>query len=143
MSRAAALIGVALLAAAPVAVIAGQRMAEGGTPVTAAPPVPVAVARTLRGSVPVERLTCIRTIDAIEPTGAGATILFRAGRRDYYRNDTDGGCRNLARGDRITTERVTGDRLCSGDVVRTSDRTSGVLTGSCTLGEFIRYAPAR
>lgn len=140
MSRVALVAGLALLAA-PVAVLAGQRLAEGGTPVTEAPPVPAPLARTLRGLAPVERLTCIRTIDAIEPTGAATTILFRAGRRDYYRNDTDGGCRNLARGDRITTERVTGDRLCNGDVVRTSDRTSGVLTGSCTLGDFIRYAP--
>ena len=103
-------------------------------------PLPPALARSVRGLAPDTTLACIRIIDAVEPSGAGDTILWRTGRRLYYRNDTLGGCTGLGRGDRIVTERLSGDRLCRGDVVRTRDRTSGVLTGSCTLGEFVRYA---
>lgn len=107
-----------------------------------APPVPLpsALEKSVKGLVADGRLDCIRFSDAVDPKSADATILWRTGMKLAYRNDTNGGCFGLKRDDRIVIESIKG-RVCKGDIVRTVERTSGTPSGSCSLGEFVRYAP--
>lgn len=124
--------------------LAGAGVAQLGPasiPLTEPPaPLPPTLVGNVKGLVPIGRVSCIRFIDAVDARSAGTTVLWKTGPKLAYRNDTTGGCFGLRRNDRIVTSSIKG-RLCKGDFVRTADRTTGVPTGSCALGEFIRYAP--
>lgn len=68
----------------------------------------------------------------------GNTILYDRGtRRTIYRNDTQPGCR-ISNNDILVTRSPTGN-LCSGDIIRTIDRTAQFVTGGCAFGEFVPY----
>lgn len=121
--------------------VAAAELFPAVEPLAAPPaPLPPALASSVKGLVPDGRLNCIRFIDAVDPKSADATILWRTGMKLAYRNDTSGGCFGLKRDDRIVIDSIKG-RVCQGDIVRTANRTSGQPTGSCSLGEFVRYAP--
>lgn len=67
------------------------------------------------------------------------TILFRDGRNRVYRNDPLGGCSPMGRGGyTLVTRPITG-QTCRGDIVRVVDLSSGMMAGSCSLGDFIPY----
>ena len=71
----------------------------------------------------------------------GGTILYTVSKNLVYRNDTGGGCENIARGDIFVTQSNAG-RLCRGDIGRTVSQIGGAMTGSCALGSFVAYRKA-
>jgi hypothetical protein len=71
------------------------------------------------------------------------TLLFREGSRRVWRNDLEGGsCYGLSMGGALVTKRGVGtSSLCRGDVSHVMS-SSGLITSSCILGDFIPYTTA-
>ena len=69
------------------------------------------------------------------------TILYRDGRTTYV-NQPLGSCNLLGRGSYALVTRSSGSQLCRGDIGTVTDMTSGMVVGSCALGDFIPYKPA-
>ncbi len=70
------------------------------------------------------------------------TILYRDGRTTYV-NKPLGSCNNLSRGSYALVTRSSGSQLCRGDIGTVTDMTSGTTVGSCAIGDFVPYRPAR
>lgn len=67
------------------------------------------------------------------------TVLFRRGSTVYVQNPR-GGCPGLGTpGYTLVTRAVGGNRMCSGDIARLADLSSGTSGGSCILGPFVPY----
>lgn len=94
--------------------------------------------KQLAGLVPGKPQSCIEPYRLNDTSRVGDTILYKASRREIYRNDTSGGCFGLRRGDAIVTKSYTG-QLCRGDIVQTVDLISHFPSGSCSFGEFVPY----
>ncbi|HEX8486604.1 hypothetical protein [Sphingomonas sp.] len=94
----------------------------------------------LAGLVPGKPTMCLPLTgrQQYQTEGYGPTILYKVSRGLIYRNDTNGGCAGIARGDILVTRQVTG-QACSGDIATTIDNTSRFQTGSCALGQFVPY----
>jgi hypothetical protein len=69
------------------------------------------------------------------------TIAFRTGSGGdvYVSNVTSGGCGRLGSGLYTLVTRTTGSSLCSGDIANVTDLRTGVIVGSCAIGEFTPY----
>ncbi|UZK65845.1 hypothetical protein [Sphingomonas sp. M1-B02] len=96
------------------------------------------VERSLDGLTPGAPLRCLRRGEANQIRSFGNSILYVAGRNRIWRNDVVGTCAGLARGDIVVTKSLGSD-ACSGDLVQTRAATGGMLTGSCSLGNFVPY----
>ncbi len=70
------------------------------------------------------------------------TILYRVSARLVYRNDLRSSCPGLARDNDILVTRVFGSQICSGDIIRLVDRSSGIGGASCSYGKFTPYRSA-
>jgi hypothetical protein len=67
------------------------------------------------------------------------TVLFRNGGTIYVQNPR-GGCPGLGfPGYTLVTRSVGANRLCSGDIARLADLSTGTGGGSCVLGQFVPY----
>ncbi len=63
-------------------------------------------------------------------------LLFKVGVNDYYLNETRSACNDVdSNFTRIDVE-LFGSRLCSGEVLRIVDQSSGIYQGACSLGVF-------
>ena len=102
------------------------------------------VERTLEGLTAGTPRRCLPNADFNEMRTARDVIVFVAGRNRVWRNDMVGsGCgTGLSRGDTVITQPFNG-QLCSGDIVRTRSPTGGMISGSCSLGEFVPYTRPR
>ena len=80
---------------------------------------------------------CIRLDEATGSEIFRGGIVYRPGRRLTYVN-TAAGC-GSTRTDDIMINEVRSGELCRGDIVRFADRTSGFISGSCALGDFVPY----
>ena len=69
------------------------------------------------------------------------TILFRDGRTVWV-NNTLGRCSNLGRSGYAMVTKSFGSQLCRGDIATVTDTQSGMMVGSCSIGEFVPYRPA-
>ncbi len=69
------------------------------------------------------------------------TLIYRINRNLIYRNNVLGTCRGLSFGDTLVL-RVYGSQYCRGDIARVVNLQSGIMTGSCVLGDFVPYTPA-
>ncbi|GAA0327320.1 hypothetical protein GCM10009087_41970 [Sphingomonas oligophenolica] len=101
------------------------------------------LAAALSGLVPDKPTDCVdqyRTSQA-QIQAYGGTILYKVSKSLIYRNDTGGGCENIARGDIFVTHSNAG-RLCKGDIGRTISPGMHGPTGSCALGSFVAYRKA-
>lgn len=67
------------------------------------------------------------------------TVLFREGSRRVYRNDPPGGCSPMGFGGYTLVTRSISSQLCRGDIVQVTDLRSGIIAGSCALGDFVPY----
>ena len=94
--------------------------------------------RTLAGLTPQAPQRCLRRDQFNETRSFDGTILYVAGRNRVYRNDVVGTCPGLRRDDLVVVKTI-GGQYCRGDIVQTRARTGGMLTGSCSLGEFTPY----
>ena len=67
------------------------------------------------------------------------TILFKDGRTVYLQNPR-GGCPGISSRRNILVTRLFGTaQLCSGDISRLVDPTSGIGGGSCVFSQFMPY----
>ncbi|MFZ5616185.1 MAG: hypothetical protein ACOZAA_02525 [Pseudomonadota bacterium] len=64
------------------------------------------------------------------------TLLFRVGPGDYYVNETRGTCNDADSAFSRFDITLYGSRICSGEIIRIVDRSSGIFQGACSLGEF-------
>jgi hypothetical protein len=100
------------------------------------------LAAELAGLTPQKPVSCLNDAGQASIKAYGPTILYKVGRGLIYRNDTTGGCENIARGDILVTKTVLG-RPCRGDIAHTVDPTSRTMTGSCAFGAFTPYKKVR
>lgn len=96
------------------------------------------LARDLSGLTPGKPQRCLRSDRVNEVRGFDGEILYVEGRNRVYRNKVVGSCNGLKRGDIIVTK-MFGREYCSGDHVQTRSHTGGVVTGFCSLGDFVPY----
>ncbi len=101
------------------------------------------LAKELKGKVAVEPRKCInsRGVDAIRISDD--TLLYRESGRLVYQNKLRGPCPGLTRGDDIMVTESFSGQLCSGDLIRLVDRTSGIQGPVCSLGDFVPYHKAK
>ena len=67
------------------------------------------------------------------------TILFKDGRTVYVQNPR-GGCPGIGSRRNVLVTRLFGtNQLCSGDISRLFDPTSGINGGACVFSEFVPY----
>lgn len=120
-----------LLAAAAVA---------GCAPAPHAEPVGNRLVDALAGRVAGEPVECLpfNRSQGTEAVGGNA-LLFRDGGRIWLSRGEGGGCDELDGGNYTLVTRSTGSRLCSGDIGRVVDLTTGMVAGSCVPGPFVPY----
>lgn len=100
------------------------------------------LARALEGKVPGDPVSCVSTLSGVNLRAIGDhTLVYRVNRNLTYRNDLVGACTGLRFGDTLVLQ-VQGSQYCRGDIAQVVNLTSGSLSGSCALGDFIPYRPA-
>ena len=110
----------------------------GAAPADRAARAEAGLARDLAGLRAGAPQDCIRHLEARSSRIYGSTVLFKVSSGLIYRNDTHGGCMESGMQTAFSTDTVT-NRLCAGDAAKTFDPQAGVLTGTCTLGQFVPY----
>ncbi len=100
--------------------------------------------KALEGKVAGEKINCISRQPQTNLTAiSNNVVLYRVSRKLVYKNELIGSCNGLTRDDIIVTQ-SWGSQMCRGDLTRTVDRMSGMLSGACALGDFIPYrAPSK
>lgn len=131
MNKLALILAGAALALTGGAASAKQSLAERGE---------ARLARMLEGRTPGEPVTCISAmrsndIRVIEHVG----IVYDAGSTIYVARITDP--KMLDAWEVPVIERF-GSQLCSTDIIRTVDRSSGFFTGAVFLSDFVPYRRA-
>lgn len=97
--------------------------------------------RALAGKMAGEPQTCISLAQRADlQVISDDLLLYKAG-RTVYLNRVLGTCNGLSFGRTLVTN-VWGSQLCRGDIAQVADLGTGMLTGSCALGEFVPYSPA-
>ena len=67
-----------------------------------------------------------------------STIAFKNGRTVYV-NHLIGQCSSLGSGFYTLVTRSNGTGLCRGDIARVADVSTGMIVGSCAVGDFTPY----
>ena len=125
--------------AGTLALVLAAGLAGGGHAASSTDPRDAArLARALAGRTPGAPLRCVDRARLADMESHGSTILYGGTGRRLFRNDTVGNCAGLGRGDILVT-RSFGSELCAGDIATTVNPSSGVLSGSCSLGPFVPY----
>ncbi|MES2444897.1 MAG: hypothetical protein V4574_18900 [Pseudomonadota bacterium] len=96
------------------------------------------LAKALAGLTPGKPVHCLSHHDVTSLKAYGNTIVYTQGRNRKWINDTGGGCSRLD--DDLIVSRTTMSQYCRGDIIETRDRTGGMTTGVCSLGEFVPYS---
>lgn len=95
--------------------------------------------RALAGKVAGEAVSCVNRQPQANLTAvSGSVLLYRVSGRLIYRNDLIGSCSGLNRGDTLIVQ-TWGSQYCRGDMARSADLVSGMVTGACGLGSFTPY----
>lgn len=115
---------------------------DGGPPEPRSPQALQQLDRLLAGKVAGRPQTCLPNYRARDMTVIDEnTVLFRDG-ATTWRAELPGGCMNLGRpGYALVTNQYGGEGLCSGQINRVVDTSTGILAGSCTFAEFTPYSP--
>ena len=110
-------------------------------PVIVTPEKQARLNQLLEGKAPGTPVTCISRMQADDMTViSDATVLFRDGGRRVFRNDFNGGrCTGLGSGFYAMQTRSFGSQLCRGDLVSVVDTRTGMMVGTCILGDFVPY----
>ncbi|MBK6707084.1 MAG: hypothetical protein IPG54_06200 [Sphingomonadales bacterium] len=100
--------------------------------------------KELKGKVADEPRNCISNSSNVSAIRiSDDTLLYRESRRTVYMNKLRSTCPGLTRGDDIMVVETYSGQLCSGDLIRLVDRTSGIQGSICSLGEFVPYKKAK
>lgn len=98
--------------------------------------------RALAGKVAGEKVSCVYRDRQTNLTAiSNNVLLYRVSRNLVYRNDLIGSCSGLERGDTLII-RTYGSQYCRGDMATSANLVSGIMTGSCALGDFTPYRNA-
>lgn len=100
----------------------------------------------LNGKVAGEPVSCVSRYPGSSLTAISESVLlYRVSGRLIYRNDLNGSCTGLGRGDTLIIRPTgVGSQYCRGDIVRSADLVTRSITGGCALGSFTPYrAPDR
>ena len=121
------------LAAVSLALTAGASVAQNRR----GPDGEARLAKLLAGRVPGKPVSCISAqissrLQVIDRTA----VVYDGGRTVYVSKPRD--VRTLNSDDILVINRF-GNQLCKQDIIRTLDRTSGFLTGTVFLGDFVPY----
>lgn len=69
------------------------------------------------------------------------TLVFRDGRTTWV-NTMNGACSSLDRAGNAIVNRTFGAQLCSGEIARVVNTSTGMTVGSCSYGDFVPYRTA-
>jgi|SRR5215217_1235938 len=95
-----------------------------------------AASEALAGRTAGTPVSCVRQQDVRNSrSGSGGTILFDGPGDLVYVNRPRSECPAI-RSHYAISHRTTGTNLCTGDLIRIYDPTSGIEYGGCSLGEF-------
>jgi Family of unknown function (DUF6491) len=93
----------------------------------------------LAGKVAGEPVSCISRYPQSNLTAiSDSVLLYRVSSRLIYRNDLMGGCHGISRGDTLIVT-SHGSQYCRGDMAKSANLSSGMITGACALGTFTPY----
>ncbi|MEX0643884.1 MAG: hypothetical protein WD076_01130 [Parvularculaceae bacterium] len=83
--------------------------------------------------------TCLslRSVSQITPLSE-TQFLVRVGVSDYYLNEVSGRCANADSAFTRLEYTTSLSQLCRGEIIRVVDNGTGMLAGSCGLGDFER-----
>jgi len=96
--------------------------------------------KELNGKVAGTPVNCISDFNATNTIRVSDNILlYRVSGRLVYQNTLRSTCSGLARDNDIIVSEQFGSQKCKGDIIRLVDRTSGMTSGVCSLGEFVPY----
>lgn len=100
------------------------------------------LAKALDGKVAGEPVSCISAFDGTRLRALGDnTLIYRVNKDLVYRNTLQGACSGLSMGDTMVLQRST-SQYCRGDIARVVNLQTGMLSGSCALGDFVPYKTA-
>ena len=68
-----------------------------------------------------------------------STVVFKDGSRVYV-NHLIGACSNLKSGFYTLVTRSNGMGLCRGDIAHVADVSTGMIAGSCAIGDWVPYS---
>ncbi|WP_176592481.1 hypothetical protein [Sphingobium sp. EM0848] len=95
--------------------------------------------KALAGKVAGEKTSCVNRESQANLTAISSSVLlYRVSGRLVYRNDLIGSCPGLTRGDTLIIK-SWGSQYCRGDIATSADLPTGMVTGSCALGDFTPY----
>ena len=87
-----------------------------------------------------ETVNCVNMrstdVTAIDET----RLLFRVGVGEYYLNETRGQCNDIDSNFSRLEMNLFGTQICSGEIIRVVDNSSGIYQGACSLGDFERLS---
>lgn len=97
--------------------------------------------RMLAGKTAGDPIRCLPSYRSNDMTAIDdGTILFRDGSTVYV-NQPIGQCSRLGNGGATLVTRTFGGQLCRGDLAQVVDLSSGMMLGSCAIGDFTPYRP--
>ncbi|NWG91484.1 MAG: hypothetical protein HXY21_03105 [Parvularculaceae bacterium] len=85
-----------------------------------------------------ETVKCVRMPSTDITPVDEETLLFRVGPGDYYVNDLRGTCNDVDSGFTRIEVNLFGSQICSGEIIKVVDQSSGMFKGACSLGDFER-----
>ena len=95
--------------------------------------------KALAGKVAGEKVSCINREPQTSLTViSNNVLLYKVNRRLVYKNELIGSCNGLTYGDTMIV-RSFGTQLCRGDFTSSANLQTGMITGSCALGDFTPY----
>jgi len=98
--------------------------------------------RVLDGKVAGKPISCVSSVNGRNLRAIGDSTLVYQIRKDLvYKNELSGRCNGLSWGDTLILN-VRNSQYCRGDIARVVNLQSGMLSGSCALGDFVPYTPA-
>ncbi|HKT76815.1 MAG TPA: hypothetical protein VJQ78_08770 [Sphingobium sp.] len=113
--------------------------AGGGQPARLTEKQAAQLESALAGKVAGEPVSCVfRQPNANLTAISDSVLLYRVSPRLVYRNDLIGSCIGLGRGDTLVVK-TWGSQYCRGDIARSADLATGMVTGGCALGSFTPY----
>lgn len=123
------------------AALAATASAKTDEPVKLDPREARDLAKALEGKVAGKPVNCVSTFRGENLRAVGDhTLLYRVSKTLTYRNDLQGVCHGLSFGDALVL-RVWGSEYCRGDIAHSVNLTTGSMSGTCALGEFVPYTP--
>ena len=89
-----------------------------------------------------ETRSCLATfqIDEIDPIDDTHWLVTTRG-RDAYLTEVGRGCRNADSNFTYLQYRLSGNRLCRGDIIDVVDQGTNMRQGACSIGAYERLTP--